>query len=120
MARGGRGRVRRKRKRKGKRDGKNIFYEGGGLMDAMLEMATLIGDRIAERMEARYQIMPMLTLDQAAKALDISIEKMRQLCNDGKIPFIRMDRLYRIKPADVNAYLEMNYCRPDGLGKCRG
>nr|DAQ66270.1 MAG TPA: helix-turn-helix domain protein [Caudoviricetes sp.] len=109
MARGGRGRVRRKRKRKGKRDGKNIFYEGSGLMDAMLEMATLIGDRIAERMEARYQIMPMLTLDQAAKALDISIEKMRQLCNDGKIPFIRMDRLYRIKPADVNAFLEMNY-----------
>lgn len=54
-------------------------------MDAMLEMAMLIGDRIAERMEARYQIMPMLTLDQAAKALDISIEKMRQLCNDGKI-----------------------------------
>lgn len=89
-------------------------------MDAMLEMATLIGDRIAERMEARYQIMPMLTLDQAAKALDISIEKMRQLCNDGKIPFIRMDRLYRIKPADVNAYLEKNYCRPDGPGKCRG
>lgn len=81
-------------------------------MDAMLEMATLIGDRIAERMEARYQIMPMLTLDQAAKALDISIEKMRQLCNDGKIPFIRMDRLYRIKPADVNEYLEKNYCRP--------
>ena len=108
MARGGRGRVRRKRKRKGKRDGKNIFYEGGCLMDA-LEMATLIGDRIAERMEARYQIMPTLTLDQAAKALDISIEKMRQLCNDGKIPFIRMDRLYRLKPADVNAYLEMNY-----------
>lgn len=89
-------------------------------MDAMLEMATLIGDRIAERMEARYQIMPMLTLDQAAKALDISIEKMRQLCNDGKIPFIRMDRLYRIKPADVNEYLEKNYCRPvSRLGKSR-
>lgn len=68
-----------------------------------------IAEAIAVRMERHFQIMPTLTLSEAAKALGISDEKMRQLCNEGKIPYIRMDRLYRLKPADVNAYLEQNY-----------
>lgn len=68
-----------------------------------------IAEAIAIRMERHFQIMPTLTLSEAAKALGVSDEKMRQLCNEGKIPYIRMDRLYRLKPADVNAYLEQNY-----------
>lgn len=73
------------------------------------ELAIAIGDRIAERIEARFSVMPTLTLDQAAEAIGISNEKMRQLCNAGKIPFIRVDKFYRIKPADINRYLEQNY-----------
>lgn len=68
-----------------------------------------IAEAIAIRMERHFQIMPTLTLSEAAKALGVSDEKMRQLCNEGKIPYIRMDRLYRLKPADINAYLEKNY-----------
>ena len=74
-----------------------------------IELATVIAAKLSEQMEKHFQVMPTLTLSQAAEALGISDEKMRQLCNEGKIPFIRMDRLYRIKPADVNAYLEQNY-----------
>lgn len=78
---------------------------------ATIQLANIIAASLAAEMEKRYQIQPTVTLDDAAKALGISSEKMRQLCNSGEIPFIRMDRLYRIKPADINAYLERNYCR---------
>ena len=80
-------------------------------MKEMIDNQTTIeiAEAIAVRMERHFQIMPTLTLSEAAKALGVSDEKMRQLCNDGKIPYIRMDRLYRLKPADINAYLEQNY-----------
>lgn len=74
-----------------------------------LDLAAAIGDRIAARIESRFAVIPTLTLDQAAEALGVSNEKMRQLCNDGKIPFIRVDKFYRIKPGDINAFLEQNY-----------
>ena len=73
------------------------------------DLATAIGAAIAERLEKNFQIIPTLTLDQAAEAIGVSNETMRKLCQERKIPFIRMDRLYRIKPADVNAWLESNY-----------
>ena len=73
------------------------------------ELAIAIGDRIAERIESRFTVMPTLTLDQAAETLGVSNEKMRQLCSDGKIPFSRVDKFYRIKPGDINRYLEQNY-----------
>jgi len=73
------------------------------------DLAVTIAAELAARLEKNFQIMPTLTLAQAAEALGVSDETMRKLCNEGKIPFIRMDRLYRIKPADVNAYLERHY-----------
>ena len=75
------------------------------------DLAVTIAAELAARLEKNFQIMPTLTLAQAAEALGVSDETMRKLCNEGKIPFIRMDRLYRIKPADINAYLERNYRR---------
>jgi excisionase family DNA binding protein len=75
------------------------------------DLAIAIGDRIAERIESRFSVMPTLTLDQAAAALGVSNEKMRQLCNDGKIPYYRVDKFYRIKPGDINRFLEANYHR---------
>lgn len=78
-----------------------------------LDLITEVAARLADRLEKNFQIIPTLTLDQAAEAVGVSNEKMRQLCNEGKIPYIRMDRLYRIKPADVNRYLEENYHKPN-------
>ena len=76
-----------------------------------MDLAVTIAAELAARLEKNFQVMPTLTLNQAAEALGVSDETMRKLCNEGKIPFIRMDRLYRIKPADINAYLERNYRR---------
>lgn len=76
-----------------------------------LDLAVIIAAKITERLEMNFSVMPTLTLAQTAEALGISQEKTRQLCDRGEIPFIRMDRLYRIKPADINAYLEKNYHR---------
>ena len=75
----------------------------------LTELSANIAVSIEERILRHFQVIPTLTLAQAAKTLGISDEKMRQLCNAGEIPFIRMDRLYRIKPADLNSYLERNY-----------
>ena len=77
-----------------------------------IDLAAVIAAKLAEQLEKNFQVIPTLTLSQAAEAVGVSDEKMRKLCNDGEIPFIRMDRLYRIKPADINAYLEKNYHNP--------
>ena len=78
------------------------------------DLVTEVAARLADRLEKNFQIIPTLTLAQAAEAVGVSDEEMRQLCNEGKIPYIRMDRLYRIKPADVNRYLEENYHKAEG------
>lgn len=69
------------------------------------EVAALLEERIMRN----FQVMPTLTLTQAAEALGVSTETLRKLCKDRKIPHIKMDREYRIKPADVNNYLESMY-----------
>lgn len=73
------------------------------------DLALAIGDRLAERLERHFQIMPTLTLADAAKALDVSDETLRKLCTAGRIPYIKMDRLYRLRPVDINNYLEEHY-----------
>lgn len=78
-------------------------------MEDRLELATEIAAAIATRLESNFRVMPTLTLEQAADELHISAEKMRQLCAKNEIPYIRMDRLYRIRPADINRYLEQRY-----------
>ena len=70
------------------------------------ELSAAIGAVVAEKMLRQFQVMPMLTLDQTAEALGVSNEKVRQLVDSGELPYIRMNKLYRIRPADVNAYLE--------------
>lgn len=75
------------------------------------ELTASVAASLEERIMRNFQVIPTLTLAQASEAVGISDEKMRQLCNAGEIPFIRMDRLYRIKPADLNNYLEKHYKR---------
>lgn len=74
-----------------------------------IDLVALVAAKLSEHLEKNFQVIPTLTLAQAAEAVGVSDETMRKLCNEGKIPFIRMDRLYRIKPSDLNAYLESNY-----------
>lgn len=75
------------------------------------KITAAVAGALEERMLHHFQIMPMLTLDQTAQALGISHEKVRLLCENKELPFIRINKLYRIKPADVNAYLEKHYCK---------
>ena len=76
---------------------------------ADVRLAAILAAQLAEEMSKHFQVIPTLTLEQAAEALGVSCEKVRLLCQAGEIPYIKMDRLYRIKPADVNAYLERHY-----------
>lgn len=81
----------------------------------LVEIAAIIAAKMSEQIEKNFQIIPTLTLAQAAEAVGVCEEKMRLLCTSGAIPFIKIDRLYRIKPADLNAYLESNYNRLENL-----
>ena len=76
-----------------------------------IELVSLVAAELSKQLEKNFQVIPMLTLNQAAEALGISDEKMRLICQAGKIPYIKLDRLYRFKPADINAYLEANYTK---------
>ena len=78
-------------------------------MNDITELATIIAAKLSERLERNFQIMPTLTLAQAAKALGVSDATMRKLCIDNKIPYIKIEKLYRIKPADINDYLDKKY-----------
>ena len=75
----------------------------------IIELATLVADKLFVKLQENFTIMPTLTLDQVAEQLGVSHETVRDLCVSGQIPYIKMNKLYRIKPADVNAYLNRNY-----------
>ena len=75
------------------------------------EMMACLAANLEERLQRHFQVMPTVTLDQAAKALGVSGETMRKLCVEGKIPHIKLDHLYRIRPIDINNYLERHYVR---------
>lgn len=72
-------------------------------------IAVAIGDRLAEKLEERVTVMPTLTLQEAADQLDISPETLRGWCAKGKIPHIRVEKFYRIRPIDINRFLMKNY-----------
>lgn len=81
--------------------------------DAVItDLAIAIGDRIAARIESRLAVQPTLTLAEVAETLGISEQLLREKCLGGEIPYVKLGpRLYRIKPADVNAYIERHYER---------
>ena len=74
-----------------------------------IELATLIAQKLAERLQEHFSVMPTLTLAQCADQLGISQEKVRELCTTGELPHIKLNKLYRIKPADLNDYLNKHY-----------
>lgn len=75
----------------------------------LTQVSAAVAAELNKHIMLNFQVMPTLTLDQAAAALGVSNETMRKLCSEGKIPHIKLDRVYRIKPADLNNYLESRY-----------
>lgn len=80
-------------------------------MEIVAQIGAKIGSALARDLKESLAVQPTLTLTEAAKALNVSDETMRKLCMAGEIPYIRIDRLYRLKPSDINAYLEKHYER---------
>ena len=73
------------------------------------EMAAVIASAVAAEMEKHARVEPTLNLAEAADQLGISVQVMRQLCREKKIPAIRLEKSYRIKVIDLNRYLDRHY-----------
>ena len=70
------------------------------------EIAAEIAAAVAAEMRKYVAVEPTLTLEEASKELRISVTVMRQMCRERRIPAIRLDKSYRIRVRDLNAYLD--------------
>ncbi|MCQ2378019.1 MAG: helix-turn-helix domain-containing protein [Victivallaceae bacterium] len=76
------------------------------------ELGAALAAELAARIQKYFTVQPTLTIEETARELGISIELVRQKCNDGELPHVKLGpRLYRIKPVDINAYIEKHYER---------
>jgi len=73
------------------------------------EMAAAIASAVAAEIEKHARVEPTLNLTEAAEQLGLSVQVMRQLCREKKIPAIRLEKSYRIKIIDLNRYLDQHY-----------
>lgn len=71
--------------------------------------AAQIAAAVAAELEKHSRVEPTLNLAEAADQLGISVQVMRQLCREKKIPAIRLEKSYRIKVIDLNRYLDQHY-----------
>ena len=69
-------------------------------------MAAEIAAAVAAEMEKHFKVEPTLNLAEAANEIGISVQSMRALCRDRKIPAIRLEKSYRIRVVDLNRFLE--------------
>jgi excisionase family DNA binding protein len=72
------------------------------------DAAAQIAAAVAAEMKKYIEVEPTLTLEEAAKELKIRITVMRQLCRERKIRAVRLDKSYRIRVRDLNAYLDQH------------
>lgn len=56
--------------------------------------------------EPRLETERLLTIDEVAEVLRISVRTMRRLVACRSLPFIRVGRLVRFRPEDVRRFLE--------------
>lgn len=89
--------------------------------ERILDIAMIVAEKLVELNEKRFSIIPTMTLNQVADALGISCDTMRKLCETGEIPYVKVGKFYRIKPGDVNKYLDRRYYqgvpgKPLGIG----
>ena len=69
-------------------------------------IAAEIAAAVAAEMEKHFKVQPTLTMNEAAQELGISVQSMRALCRERKIPAVRLDKSYRIRVVDLNNYLD--------------
>jgi len=74
-----------------------------------LDVAAAVAAAVAAEMEKHARVEPTLNLTEAAEQLGLSVQVMRQLCREKKIPAIRLEKSYRIKVIDLNRYLYQHY-----------
>ena len=51
---------------------------------------------------------PLLTTDQVAAYLQISVRSVKSLLSDGQVPFIKLGRMTRIHRDDLDAFIARN------------
>ena len=78
------------------------------------DAAAQIAAAVMAEMRKYIEVEPTLTLEEAAKELKISITVMRQLCRERKIRAVRLDKFYRIRVRDLNAYLDERTIEANG------
>jgi excisionase family DNA binding protein len=54
------------------------------------------------------RVSPLLTTEEAAEALAVSVRTVKNLMFDGHLPFIKIGRATRIDRADLDAYVAQN------------
>ena len=54
-----------------------------------------------------------LNIDEAAAILGCTPQTLRQWCSRRRVPFTRVGRLVRFRPADLAAFLEGNSVQPE-------
>lgn len=69
-------------------------------------MAAMIAAAVAAEMEKHFKVEPTLNLAEAAQEIGISVQSMRALCRERRIPAIRLEKSYRIRVVDLNRFLE--------------
>jgi excisionase family DNA binding protein len=48
-------------------------------------------------------VEPALTPEEAARRLGMNAEVIRRMCRDGRLPAAKIGRVWRIRPADLEA-----------------
>ena len=72
----------------------------------LASMAATVAAAVAAEMEKHFKVEPTLNLAEAAQEIGISVQSMRALCRDRKIPAILLEKSYRLRVVDLNRFLE--------------
>ena len=64
------------------------------------------------RTSAPARDVELLTIEQAAKRLQMSARHVRRLIAERRIPFHRLGRAVRIDPSDLRAYVDAGRVEP--------
>ena len=70
--------------------------------------ATTAGFQSAESQKPVSVFPALLTVNQAAAALGISPRTLRRLLAEGQLAHVRVGRLVRVSPLDLDAYITLN------------
>jgi excisionase family DNA binding protein len=59
-------------------------------------------------MTATRQPAKLMTIEEAAERLGVSVRHVRRLVHERRIPFIKWGHLLRFDPEDIEAWIEEN------------